>query len=48
MTSKDFSVSIVGGGIVGLVCAIGLAKSGLHVDLFEAAVRLFFVFHLIS
>jgi salicylate hydroxylase len=39
MTQKDFQVAIVGGGIVGLVCAVGLAKAGLQVDVFEAAVR---------
>ncbi|KZV73542.1 FAD/NAD-P-binding domain-containing protein [Peniophora sp. CONT] len=40
MTSKlqkDFTVAIIGGGVVGLVCAIGLARAGVQVDLFEAA-----------
>jgi salicylate hydroxylase len=40
MSQKDFQVAIVGGGIVGLVCAISLAKAGLQVDVFEAAVRI--------
>jgi salicylate hydroxylase len=39
MAQKDFQIAIIGGGIVGLVCAIGLAKAGLEVDVFEAAVR---------
>lgn len=33
-------MAIVGGGVVGLVCAIGLARAGVQVDLFEAAVRI--------
>ncbi|KAF9554206.1 salicylate hydroxylase [Agrocybe pediades] len=35
--SKDFDVAIVGGGMCGLACAIGLAKSGIKVAVFEAA-----------
>ena len=35
---RNFKVAIVGGGIVGLICAIGLAKAGVEVDVFEAAV----------
>ena len=35
----DFSVALVGGGIVGLVCAIALGQVGVEVDIFEAAVR---------
>ena len=35
---KDFTVAIVGGGIVGLVTAIALARAGMDVDVFEAAV----------
>ena len=35
---RDFTVAIVGGGIVGLICAIGLANAGVQVDVFEAAV----------
>ncbi|VDB92179.1 unnamed protein product [Peniophora sp. CBMAI 1063] len=35
--SKDFTIAIVGGGFVGLVCAIGLAKAGVPVDVFEAS-----------
>ena len=42
MAEKDFQVTIIGGGIVGLVCAIGLARAGVHVDIFEAAVCFFF------
>ena len=37
-SGKDFTVAIVGGGFVGLTCAIELAKSGVNVDVFEAAV----------
>lgn len=38
-SQKDFAVAIVGGGIAGLVCAVGLARAGIEVDVFEAAVR---------
>ena len=38
-SKKDFSVTIVGGGLVGLLCAISLARAGVEVDVFEAAVR---------
>lgn len=33
----DFRVAIVGGGICGLVAAIGLNKAGIKVDIFESA-----------
>jgi len=36
---KDFKVAIMGGGIGGLVLALGLARGGIHVDIFEQAVR---------
>ncbi|KAJ7168296.1 hypothetical protein C8R43DRAFT_1121462 [Mycena crocata] len=36
-TSKDFRVAIVGGGMCGLACAVGLAKFGIQADVFEAA-----------
>ncbi|VDB95787.1 unnamed protein product [Peniophora sp. CBMAI 1063] len=36
---RDFSVAIVGGGIVGLICAIGIARAGVQVDVFETASR---------
>jgi 2-polyprenyl-6-methoxyphenol hydroxylase-like FAD-dependent oxidoreductase len=35
---KDFDVSIVGGGIGGVVAAVGLLRAGISVNLFEAAV----------
>ncbi|VDB84926.1 unnamed protein product [Peniophora sp. CBMAI 1063] len=38
-SSKDFTIAIVGGGIVGLLCAIGLAQEGITVDVFEAAAK---------
>lgn len=38
--TKNFSVSIVGGGVCGLTCAIGLAKEGVPVDIFESAVSI--------
>ncbi|KAI0060946.1 FAD/NAD-P-binding domain-containing protein [Artomyces pyxidatus] len=34
---RDFRVAIVGGGICGLVCAIGLTRAGIKIDIFEAA-----------
>ena len=37
---KDFTIAIVGGGIVGILCAIALAREGVDVDVFEAAARL--------
>ncbi|KZV73546.1 hypothetical protein PENSPDRAFT_682834 [Peniophora sp. CONT] len=36
-SQKDFTVAIVSGGIVGLICAIGLARAGVQVDIFESA-----------
>lgn len=38
--SKEFRVAIVGGGICGLVAAIGLNNSGIRVDIFECAVSI--------
>ncbi|KAG5730931.1 hypothetical protein E4T56_gene7110 [Termitomyces sp. T112] len=35
--SKDFRVAIVGGGMSGIVCAIGLRNAGVHVEIFEQA-----------
>lgn len=35
--SKDYHVSIIGGGIGGISAAIGLKRAGVPVDLFEAA-----------
>ncbi|KAN0064607.1 hypothetical protein ACQY0O_002236 [Thecaphora frezii] len=37
MTTKDFEVAIVGGGIGGLAAAIGLHRAGVPVKLFESA-----------
>ncbi|KAK0480944.1 hypothetical protein IW261DRAFT_1475388 [Armillaria novae-zelandiae] len=34
--TKDFTVAIVGGGMCGLACAVGLSRSGIRVDVFEA------------
>ena len=36
---KDFKVAIIGGGLCGLACAVGLRKAGVKVDIYEAAVR---------
>ncbi|VDB92182.1 unnamed protein product [Peniophora sp. CBMAI 1063] len=35
-SQKDFTIAIVGGGFVGLVCAIELARAGIPVNVFEA------------
>ncbi|PBK76907.1 salicylate hydroxylase [Armillaria solidipes] len=35
--TKDFTVAIVGGGMCGLACAVGLSRSGIRVDIFEAS-----------
>ncbi|KAJ6546993.1 hypothetical protein B0H19DRAFT_1163405 [Mycena capillaripes] len=35
--AKDFRVAIVGGGMCGLACAVGLARKGIQADIFEAA-----------
>ncbi|KAF8191424.1 FAD/NAD(P)-binding domain-containing protein [Mycena galopus ATCC 62051] len=35
-SKKNFRVAIVGGGLCGLTCAVGLAKLGIHADVFEA------------
>ncbi|KAF9486322.1 salicylate hydroxylase [Pholiota conissans] len=37
MQRKDFNVAIVGGGMCGLACAIGLTRGGINVQVFEAA-----------
>ncbi|VDB92174.1 unnamed protein product [Peniophora sp. CBMAI 1063] len=35
--SKDFTVAVIGGGLVGVLCAIALGRAGIKVDIFEAA-----------
>lgn len=40
--TKDFKVAIVGGGMCGLACAVGLRKAGIHVDVFESTVCMAF------
>ncbi|KAJ6606427.1 hypothetical protein DFH09DRAFT_1256858 [Mycena vulgaris] len=35
--AKDFRVAIIGGGMCGLACAVGLARFGIKADVFEAA-----------
>ncbi|KAL0951681.1 hypothetical protein HGRIS_008360 [Hohenbuehelia grisea] len=37
MPTKDFKVAIVGGGMCGLLCAYGLGRRGIQVDVFESA-----------
>ena len=37
-SGKDFTVAIVGGGLVGVLCAIGLGRAGIQTYIFEAAV----------
>ncbi|KAJ7460974.1 FAD/NAD-P-binding domain-containing protein [Mycena galericulata] len=36
-SAKDFRVAIIGGGMCGLACAVGLARVGIQSDVFEAA-----------
>ncbi|KAJ7118762.1 salicylate hydroxylase [Mycena epipterygia] len=36
-STKDFRVAIVGGGMCGLACAVGLARLGIDAHVFEAA-----------
>lgn len=38
LQSKDFKVAIVGGGMCGLACAVGLRRAGIPVDIFESTV----------
>ncbi|KXN82116.1 Salicylate hydroxylase [Leucoagaricus sp. SymC.cos] len=38
-STKDFRVAIVGGGMCGLACAVGLSLRGIHADVYESAVR---------
>ena len=38
LQGKDFEVAIIGGGICGLACALTLAKQGVTVQIYEAAV----------
>ncbi|KAJ6488508.1 FAD/NAD-P-binding domain-containing protein [Mycena vitilis] len=35
-SAKDIRIAIVGGGMCGLACAVGLAGKGIHADIFEA------------
>lgn len=37
---RSLNVAIVGGGVVGLTCAVALLRADVHVELFEAAVGL--------
>ncbi|KAI0828968.1 FAD/NAD-P-binding domain-containing protein [Trametes gibbosa] len=37
LRKKNFQVAVVGGGVVGLTCAIALQRAGISVQLFEAA-----------
>ncbi|KAJ7771617.1 FAD/NAD-P-binding domain-containing protein [Mycena metata] len=36
-STKDFRVAIIGGGMCGLACAVGLSRFGIHADVFESA-----------
>ncbi|KAJ7043105.1 FAD/NAD-P-binding domain-containing protein [Mycena alexandri] len=38
-SAKDFRVAIIGGGMCGLACAVGLSRFGIHADIFESAPR---------
>lgn len=38
-SKKKLRVAIVGGGVSGLTCAIALARLGVDVQVYEAAVR---------
>ena len=35
---RDLKVAIIGGGMCGVACAVGLVRAGLSVEIFEAAV----------
>jgi salicylate hydroxylase len=35
---RDLKAAIIGGGMCGLACAVGLVKAGIAVEIFEAAV----------
>ncbi|KAJ7273093.1 hypothetical protein C8J57DRAFT_1316692 [Mycena rebaudengoi] len=37
MANKDFRIAIVGGGMCGLACAVGLANLGIQAEAFESA-----------
>ncbi|KAF5573778.1 salicylate 1-monooxygenase [Fusarium subglutinans] len=39
-TEKSFEIAVIGGGIVGLMVAIGLLKRGINVSVFEQAAEL--------
>ncbi|KAF5238785.1 hypothetical protein FANTH_10207 [Fusarium anthophilum] len=39
-TEKSFEIAVIGGGIVGLMVAIGLLKRGINVSVFEQATEL--------
>ena len=34
----NLDIAIIGGGIAGLVCAVGLAKKGIYVNVYESKV----------
>ena len=36
---KQFQVAIIGGGVCGLTCTLGLLKYGVSVQIYEAAVQ---------
>ena len=38
MSSEPLRVAVVGGGVCGLTCAVGLLKQGVDVHVYEAAV----------
>lgn len=42
-SSPPLQIAIVGGGICGLTCAIALMKAGAEVQVYEAAVRVYFI-----
>lgn len=36
---RDYTVAIVGGGIGGLCCAVGLRHQGINVEIYEGTVH---------
>lgn len=44
MSSNNLRIAIVGGGVCGLTCAIGLMREGVDVHVYEAAVSVIMMF----